>query len=137
MKNYFDIDLSSDEIMNISSLGLAYIGDAVYELITRLYLCQNGAKFAGNMHEAAIARVSAHSQAKAFKIIESRLTEDEIAIYMRGRNAHPKSTPKNVSRSEYHCATGFEALFGYLYITKQTDRINELYDLINNEVDHD
>ena len=133
MSDYFHMEMAPGDIGAISNLGLAHIGDAVYELLVRVWLCENGKATAGGLHRAAVKYVSAPAQAKAVRKIMSYLTETEQAAYKRGRNTRVGSVPKNASLEEYHAATGLEMLFGYLYLKGETERINELFRLIVEE----
>ena len=110
----------------IPGLTLAYLGDCIYELIIRSMLVEQGIMHVSDLNKAAVAHVRAGAQAKLMQCIEDKLTEDEIAVYHRGRNAKSASIPKNASVAEYRAATGFEALLGYLYLTGGTGRIFEL-----------
>jgi ribonuclease-3 family protein len=110
--------------------GFAHIGDAVYELMVRTWLCANGTLTAKSLHKKAVTFVSAKAQAVAAETILSRLDEEELSLYKRGRNAHLSSIPKGSTHEEYHAATGLEALFGYLYLGGRIDRLNELFDII-------
>ena len=109
---------------------LAFVGDAVYTLLVRENLCKLGKCRSNDLHTSASKYVKAAGQADAFSKIESVLVEKELSYYKKGRNAHNNHTPKNASEGDYHIATGLETLFGYLYLTKQIDRIYELFDLI-------
>ena len=130
MTDYFHMNMTTAEIGGISNLGLAHLGDAVYELLVRGWLCQQGKATAKGLHKAAVSYVSAPAQARAAAQIIPHLTEVEQAVYRRGRNARVSAVPKGASHEEYHAATGFEALFGHLYLQGATDRINELFALI-------
>jgi len=123
----------TDKLQEISVQGLAHVGDAVFELMIRTWLCTTGTSTAKNLHERAVSFVSAKAQAASADRIISKLNEAEAGIYKRGRNAHLNSVPKGSSHVEYHAATGVETLFGYLYLGGQTDRLNELFDLIVKE----
>ena len=118
---------------DISVQGLAHIGDAVFELIVRTWLCSTGTSKAKNLHNRAVTLVSAKAQAIAAERIISELTAEETTIYKRGRNTHLNTIPKGSTHEEYHAATGLEALFGFLYITGKTDRLNELFNIIIEE----
>jgi len=118
-----------DGLGRISSLGLAHVGDAVFELMVRTRLCDLGASTARKLHGEAVTYVSAKAQAAAASRILPALREEELAVFKRGRNAHPGSTPKGSTLEEYHAATGLEALFGYLYLSGSTERLNELFEL--------
>ncbi|MBQ6052173.1 MAG: ribonuclease III [Clostridia bacterium] len=112
-----------------SPLTLAYLGDAVYELLVREKLLLEGNRPNGALHEKATGYVSSKGQSEAFLKIEPYLTEDELAVYRRGRNAH--SVPnKNNDYDEYRRATGLEAVFGYLRLCGEVGRINELFSII-------
>lgn len=117
-------------IREYSSLSLAYIGDAVYELLVREHLLSDGLAVNGVMHKRAKEYVSASAQNRLLGVIADSLTEDEQAVVRRGRNSKPHSHPKNANLSEYHNATGFEALWGYLHLQGNTQRIKELFDII-------
>jgi ribonuclease-3 family protein len=114
----------------ISVQGFAHIGDAVYELMVRTWLCSTGTSTAKSLHKKAVAFVSAKAQAVAAEAILSNLDEEELAIYKRGRNTHLNSVPKGSTHEEYHAATGLEALFGYLYLGGNVERLNELFNII-------
>lgn len=116
-----------------SPLALAYIGDGIYELMVREWVLAKGNSPVNKLHKKTVSCVCASAQAKAFDYIENELTSDEMAIYKRGRNA-TSSVPRNGNPAEYKKATGFEALFGYLYLSKQTERINELFDKLIEEI---
>ncbi len=109
---------------------LSFVGDAVYSLLVRERLCVLGKSRSNDLHTSSAKLVKANAQANAYLKIESILSEKEIAVYKRGRNAHNNHTPKNASEGDYHIATGIETLFGYLYLTNQNERIYELFDII-------
>lgn len=115
----------------LSPLNLAFIGDCIYEILVREMLVTNANRPVNDLHKESIKFVSAKAQTEAFEKIKGILTEEETAIYKRGRNAKVGHSPKSATEGEYHCATGVEALFGYLYLTEQTDRIKELFSKIN------
>lgn len=127
MENYFKMNLTEAEIKAISNLGLAHMGDCVFEILCRAYLCARGGKNVGNLHRDTINMVKAASQAKFMDKLLPLLTEEELAYYRRGKNAHVHAVPKSCTPAEYARATGLEALFGALYLAGQTDRINELF----------
>ena len=123
--------MTKEEIIrNHSSLSLAYIGDAVFELLVRQHLLESGFAVNGVMHKRAKEYVSASAQSRLLALISDSLTEDEQGVVRRGRNCKPHSHPKNADLSEYHNATGFEALWGYLHLQKNTERIQELFNII-------
>jgi len=130
MENYFKMNLSRQEITAISNLGLAHMGDCVFEILCRSYLCAKGGKNVGNLHRDTINMVKATSQAAFMDKLLPHLTEEELAYYRRGKNAHDHAVPKSCTPAEYAKATGLEALFGALYLAGETDRINELFKLV-------
>ena len=133
MENYFAMDLATRDIDAISNLGLAHIGDAVFELLCRSYLCARGGKNVGNLHRDTVQLVKAPSQARFAEKMLPNLTEQELAWYRRGKNAHVHAVPKGATPAEYAKATGLEALFGALYLSGQTPRINELFRFLMEE----
>ena len=135
MENYFKMNLSEGEIKAISNLGLAHMGDCVFEILCRGYLCARGGKNVGNLHRDTINMVKASSQAKFMDKLLSHLTEEELSFYRRGKNSHVHAVPKSCTPAEYAKATGLEALFGALYLAGKTDRINELFKLVMEETD--
>ena len=118
--------LKKQDIDMMSPLVWAYMGDAVYEQFVREQIIMQGIAKNGAYHRKAIKYVSAQNQVKILKKIEEFLTDDEKDIVRRGRNSHPHSHAKNADIVDYKWATGFEALIGYLYLTKQNKRLNEL-----------
>ena len=127
MTDYFNVRLPDDEIRAISSIGLAHLGDGVYELLVRAWLCAHGRATGKGLHRAAVELVKAPAQAERFEKIHPLLTEEESDVFRRGRNTAPHSIPKAASRAQYQTATGLEALFGWLYLQGQTERLNELF----------
>ena len=123
-------DMTPQEAKQISPLGLAYIGDCIYELLTRRHILQRGNMPVNQLHRASVKIVRASAQSKAVDLIWDSLTEEEIAVYKRGRNANGSQVPKNAEVGDYRRATGLEALFGYLYLIGCLDRIVELYEMI-------
>lgn len=119
--------LSKEEARLLSPLVLAFIGDAAYEVFIRSYIiAQNSDLSAHKMHVKAISYVKAHAQSEILNNIEQYLTEEEMVIYKRGRNAKSSSVPKNADVTEYRKATGLEALVGFLFITDQKDRLRDI-----------
>lgn len=108
---------------------LAFVGDAVYGLLVRQNLADCSRK-SGELHSLSVKLVNAVAQAEAFKMIEPFLTDEETAIFKRGRNMHTTTTPKSSTVAQYHTATGLETLFGYLHLEKLDDRKNELFNII-------
>lgn len=135
MENYFKMNLSEGDIKAISNLGLAHMGDCVFEILCRGYLCARGGKNVGNLHRDTINMVKASSQAKFMESLLPHLTEEELSFYRRGKNSHVHAVPKSCTPAEYAKATGLEALFGALYLAGQTDRINELFKLVMEDSD--
>ena len=127
MENYFAMNMTAQQVNAISNLGLAHIGDGVFELLCRSYLCAKGGKNVGDLHKATIAMVKAPAQAKLTEKLLPLLNEEELAFYRRGKNTHVHAVPKSATREEYAKATGLEALFGALYLMGRTDRLNELF----------
>ena len=135
MDDYFDLHLTDDQIRAISSIGLAHLGDAVYELLVRAFLCAHGRATGRGLHRAAVALVCAPAQATRADRIMAMLTEEETAVFKRGRNAHVNTIPHNASRSDYLKATALECLLGYLYLRGRRERINELFAVMMMEED--
>ena len=127
MENYFDVTLPADDLRAISSIGLAHLGDAVFELLVRTWLCAHGKATGKGLHQATIHLVCAESQAEKASWILPLLTEEEMAVYKRGRNAQVHSVPTHASRAQYAQATALEALLGWLYLQGRRERINELF----------
>ena len=127
MENYFKMNMTRAEINAMSNLGLAHIGDGVFELLCRSYLCAKGGKTVDRLHRDTIQMVKATSQAKFVDKLLPLLNEDELAYYRRGKNSHVHAVPKSATPAEYAKATGLEALFGALYLSGQTERLNELF----------
>ena len=127
MENLFEMNLPKARIDAISNLGLAHIGDGVYELLCRARLCAKGETTVGQLHRDTIALVKAPTQARLSEKILPLLTEEELAWFRRGKNAHVHAVPKSATPQEYAKATGLEALFGALYLAGKTQRLNELF----------
>ncbi len=136
MTEYFRPQLGEDEIRNISSVGLAHLGDGVYELLVRTWLCLHGAATGKNLHRATVELVHAAAQAQRCEKILPFLTPEELSVYRRGRNAHVHTIPQNASRSDYLKATALECLLGYLYLRGETERIYTLFDIMMEEPDY-
>ena len=133
MEDLFHLTMSPREINQISVLGLAHCGDAVFELLVRSFLCTAGKEAIGNLHRATVERVCAPAQARRADRMLPLLTPDELAQYKRGRNAHVHMIPKNATHEQYSKATGLECLFGALYLSGRLERINELFVLTMEE----
>ena len=119
--------MSEQEVNRISMLGLAHVGDGVYELLVRTRLCVEGHLAAGELHKLTVAQVKAPAQARVMERLLPRLTEEELALYKRGRNTHVHGVPQGAKVGEYHAATGLEALFGWLYLLGRSERVQELF----------
>lgn len=118
-----DFDCREIDIRTYSPLTLAYIGDAIYELVIRTIVVERGNTSANNLHKKAVRYVNAGAQAQMIEALQQELSEEERAIYKRGRNAKSYTTAKNASVIDYRKATGFEALCGYLYLTGRQERM--------------
>ena len=132
--DYLNVRLEPREVEAISNLGLAHIGDCVYELMVRSRLVCGGTLTNRRLHAATVEYVSAGAQAKAVETLSPHLTEEERAVYQRGRNTRVNSVPKRARVGDYHAATGLECLFGWLYLNGRHDRLNELFSYIVAEV---
>lgn len=119
-------DCKETDIRQYSPLTLAFIGDCIFDLIIRTVVVERGNRSPEKLHKKKSKIVKAETQAKMAKKMQTRLTEEELAVYKRGRNAKSFTTAKNASVSDYRKATGLEALLGYLYLLKREDRILEL-----------
>ena len=122
------------EIDAISNIGLAHMGDCVYEILVRAHLCAQGRKTVQQLHQQTIQMVKATYQARFVDKMLPILTEEELAYYRRGRNAHPHGVPKSATPAEYAKATGLEALFGYLFLSGQKERANEIFNIVIKEM---
>ena len=127
MVNYFEPALTDDELRAISSIGLAHMGDAVFEILVRTWLCAHGKATGKGLHQATIRLVCAESQSQKAQKILPLLSEEELAVFKRGRNAQVHSIPAHASRAQYGEATALEALLGWLYLEGRKERINELF----------
>ena len=135
MENFFAMNFEKARIDAISNLGLAHMGDCVWEILTRARLCSEGKKTVGNLHKQTIAMVNAPYQARCMDKLLPHLTEEEASYYRRGKNSHVHAVPKASTPLEYAKATGLEALFGALYLAGRTERINELYHIVMSEME--
>ncbi len=122
-------DLKENDIKSYSPLILAYIGDAVYEIVIRTMVVAEGNTQVNKMHKKSSNLVKAETQANIIKAIMENLSEEELSYYKRGRNAKSYTSAKNASIADYRMATGFEALIGYLYLTNQTERMAQIIKL--------
>ena len=116
------------DVRAYSPLTLAYIGDGIYELVIRSVVVERANRSANDLHKKTVKYVKAPAQSAMIQALEQELTEEEEAVYKRGRNAKSYTTAKNASMGDYRRATGFEALMGYLYLTGQTERLLYLVD---------
>ena len=128
------MNMTKAQVDAISNLGLAHMGDCVYEILVRAYLCSRGGKTVAQLHGDTIKMVKATFQAKFADRMLPHLDEEELAHYRRGKNAHPHAVPKSATPAEYAKATGLEALFGYLFLTGRKERANELFNIVMNEM---
>ena len=133
MENYFQMNFTPAQVNAISNLGLAHVGDGVYELMCRTYLCCQGDRTVLKLHKDTVQLVKAPSQAAFADKLKPHLTEEEFAYFRRGKNSHTHAAPKSATPQEYAKATGLETLFGALYLLGRVDRLNELFHIIMNE----
>ena len=133
MTDYLHIQLPPDQIRGISSIGLAHMGDAVYELLVRTWLCAHGKATGKGLHRATVALVCAPKQAELAQRILPLLTEEEQAVFRRGRNANVHSIPAHASRAQYQQATALEALLGWLQLSGRHDRVEQLFAVMMEE----
>lgn len=133
MTDYLHIQLPPDQIRGISSIGLAHMGDAVYELLVRTWLCARGKATGKGLHRATVALVCAPKQAELAQRILPLLTEEEQAVFRRGRNANVHSIPAHASRAQYQQATALEALLGWLHLSGRHDRVEQLFAVMMEE----
>ena len=129
MENLFKMNYTVRQVNAISNLALALIGDGVYELLCRTYLCTQGDQTVLKLHKDTVNMVKAPAQAKYADLLKAHLTEEEMDFYRRGKNSHTHAAPKAATRTEYAKATGLEALFGALYLLGRTERLLELFQL--------
>jgi len=120
--------LTNSQAKQLPTLQLAHVGDAVFELLIRTNIAIKDSEGTKKFHAEAVKYVAAPAQAKFYEAIADKLTDEEMAVFKRGRNVHTKNTPKGASEADYHAATGLEALFGFLYLTGQNERITKLFE---------
>ena len=130
MTDYFHLHMPEDQLQGISNLGLAHLGDGVFELMVRAWLCLHGKVKVKDLHRATVGYVVAPAQAAAMERLLPLLTDEEADVYRRGRNTAPHSVPRAATRAQYQSATGLEALFGWLYLQGRTERLNQLFEAI-------
>ena len=133
MEDHFEIHMTEDQLRGLSSIALAHMGDAVYELLVRGWLCQHGKATGRGLHQATIRLVRAEYQAACAEKILPRLTEEDLAVFRRGRNAQVHTVPHHASRAQYGTATALEALFGWLYLSGRRQRVSKLFDVMMEE----
>ena len=129
MTDHLHRRLEEASLQTVSEQALAHVGDAVYELLVRQELCCRGSLPVKELHRDTVSRVSAPAQAAFVEAILPCLTQEELAVYKRGRNTHTHPAPKSATPGQYARATGLEALFGWLWLTGQQERINDLYEV--------
>ena len=133
MENYFQMNFTPSRLSGMSVLGLAHIGDGVYELLVRTHLCCRGDKTVKKLHKETVELVNAAAQAAFAEKLLPHLTEEEQDYYRRGKNTHTHAAPKAVTPKQYGMATGLETLFGALYLLGRKDRLNELFSIMMEE----
>ena len=134
MENLFALQFTPQQVGAISNLGLAHIGDGVFEVLCRSWLCVRGDKTVLKLHRDTVELVRAPAQAKFSQAFQPYLTEDELSYFRRCKNAHTHAHPKGATAKEYALATGLESLFGALYLMGQTDRLNLLFNTVMEEL---
>ena len=134
MENFFEMNMTRAQIDAISNLGLAHMGDCVYEMLVRAYLCSQGNKTVAQLHKQTITMVKATFQAEFVDKMLPLLTEEEMAYYRRGKNSHVHGVPKSATPAQYAKATGLEALFGCLFLSGNKDRANEIFNIVMKEM---
>ena len=127
MDNLFAMQMSPNQVKAVTNLGLAHVGDGVYELLCRSYLVSRGNKTVLKLHRDTVELVKAPTQAKFADKLKPLLTQEELDFYTRGKNSHTHAAPKSATRQEYAKATGLETLFGALYLLGRKDRLMELF----------
>lgn len=134
MENYFQMNLSKAQIDAFSNLALAHIGDGVFELLCRSYLCRRGVQTVDRLHRDTVKLVKAGAQAQFAEKMLLHLTETELSYYRRGKNAHVHAVPKGATPADYAKATGLEAMFGYLHLSGQDSRANAIFCTVMEEL---
>ena len=133
MENLFQVEMTPAQVNAMTNLGLAHVGDGVYELLVRTWLCRKGDKTVLKLHRDTVALVKAPTQAKFAEKLKPILTEEERDFFRRGKNTHTHGAPKSATPKEYALATGLETLFGALYLLGRRDRLNELFHYLMSE----
>lgn len=129
-KNMMDFNSSVENINEIPTLNLAFIGDGVYDLLVRKYIVSHSNLHVGELNRRKVELVNCKSQAQFIRKLQDQLCDEELSIYKRGRNAQVGSVSKHSTIADYHAATGLETLFGWLYLKGEKDRIIELFQQI-------
>ena len=127
MENLFQMNFTREQVGRISNLGLAHIGDGVYELMVRSYLCSKGNQTVKTLHRDSIRMVNATTQAAVAEKLLPELNEEELGYFRRGKNSHTHAAPKAATPQQYALATGLETLFGALYLYGRIERLNQLF----------
>ena len=127
MENLFQMNFTREQVNGISNLGLAHIGDGVYELMVRSYLCAKGNQTVKTLHRDSIRMVNAVTQAAVAEKLLPDLSEEEMGYFRRGKNSHTHAAPKAATPQQYALATGLETLFGALYLFGRLERLNQLF----------
>ena len=127
MENLLQMHFTEAQVKELSSLALAHVGDGAYELLCRAYLCLKGDRTVLKLHRDTVEMVKAPAQARFTEAIRPMLTEEEMGYFRRGKNAHTHAAPKSATPQEYAKATGFETLFGALYLLGRKERLMELF----------
>lgn len=133
MNELFHPEMTPAQVNAMSALALAHIGDAVFELLVRTSLCLDGGTTNHRLHRETVSRVCAPAQAVLAERLAPLLSEEEKALYRRGKNSHPHAIPKNATSAQYARATGLETLFGALWLLGRQARINELFNAVTEE----
>lgn len=133
MENYFQCNMDLQQVNALTNLALAHVGDSVFELMVRTHLCSSGRQKVQQQHKAAVSLVNATSQAGFAEKILPLLTQQEQDFFRRGKNTHTHAAPKAATAKQYSLATGLETLFGALYLMGQTQRLNQLFQIMMNE----
>ena len=126
-RDRFETPLTEAQVHAMNSLALAHVGDAVFELLARLYVCGRHGGAAADLHRDTVSLVNAGAQAVDARKLLPFLTEEEEEVFRRGRNAKVNSVPRHAGVGEYHTATGLEALFGWLYLPGRRERLSALF----------
>ncbi len=118
-----------ERVKELSAGTLAFVGDAVFGLMVREKLAETN-RPSGELHKKSVEYVNANAQAEGFEVIKDMLNEEELTAFKHGRNLHTNNVPKNSSLAQYHAATGLEARFGYLHLSKKEERLKQLFEKI-------